>query len=74
MGDQRCHPWRMRKLLLLLPAIWLLSACSSQRDECARLLATFDNDMAEKIAKKKGFDDYGAAYTYCGAYLQGGGN
>ena len=44
----------MRKLLLLLPAIWLLSACSSQRDECARLLATFDNDMAEKIAKKRG--------------------
>ena len=31
----------MRKLLLLLlPAILLLSACSSQRDECARLLAT----------------------------------
>ena len=64
----------MKKLLLLLPAIWLLSACSSQRDECARLVATYDNDLAEKIAKKKGFDDYSDAYSYCGAYLRGGGN
>ena len=52
----------MRKLLLLLlPAIWLLSACSLQRDECASLLATFDKDLAEKIAKKKGFDEYSAS-------------
>ena len=27
MGDQRCHPWRMRKLLLLLPAL-ALASCS----------------------------------------------
>ena len=55
----------MRKLLLLLlPAIWLLSACSSQRDECARLLATFDNDLAEKIAKKR-FDEYSASKQEC---------
>ena len=64
----------MRKLLLLLPAIWLLSACSSQRDECARLLATGDSNLAEQIAEKKGFDEYLAAYTYCRAYLRGGGN
>ena len=64
----------MKKLLLLLPAIWLLSACSSQREECARFLATYDKDMAEKIAKKKGFDDSSDAFTYCGAYLRGGGN
>ena len=35
MGDQRCHPWRIRKLLLLLlPLITLLTACQSKRAIC----------------------------------------
>ena len=76
MGDQRCHPWRMGKLLLLLPAIWLLSACSSQRDECARVWASAkDADrILERLMEQKGLKSKAYARLYCAHYLGGGGN
>ena len=53
-GMMRCHHWRMRNLLLLLPLITLLTACQSKKEICAQWATQKSEDVA--AAKKLGID------------------
>ena len=53
MNSDPCHPWRMRKLMLLLPLISLLTSCQFKRSDaeiCARWLS---KNMSTEIAAEQ---------------------
>ena len=68
-SSDRCHPWCMRKLLLLLPLIALLTACKNplEMDYCLRRMAVGDKVEAEtKKALDLGEND--DLEVYCKEY------
>ena len=68
-SSDRCHPWCMRKLLLLLPLIALLTACKNplEMDYCLRRMAVGDKVEAE-TKKALGLGENDDLEVYCKEY------
>ena len=68
-SSDRCHPWCMRKLLLLLPLIALLTACKNplEMDYCLRRMAVGDKVEVE-TKKALGLGENDDLEVYCKEY------
>ena len=68
-SSDRCHPWCMSKLLLLLPLIALLTACKNplEMDYCLRRMAVGDKVEAE-TKKALGLGENDDLEVYCKEY------